>query len=463
MGDYESGYDAKYGYNRNAFAHKTIGTAIMGRIVKLIVTPIGLTSEAIHHHKDKKKRSVSQPEALAAGTTATTKGKSPLPGIASLSEEEEDGTPPVYVDVPADQADELIASDQAIPADGEEATHELVLEDAKDDGFVRNEADWALDEAASETDEKAGSGIDRKGKGEGLVAQETVQSRLLAKSKAHSRMEEAPVNKLPFPVIIPQRRPGTKARGFVRAYAPLLQDLGIDQDVFLRFLKNFHRAAQASPIFEVVMIATAIAGVYPDIVVGLAVQAVQIAAGIGQEIQERLRTNKFLDQANKDLFMPKGLFALIVTYTSGDSEQMEIGAKTVDLGALALAKYGDASVPPEMTNDTEVGEQEKQGKLDELKEKMKALRIASGETHGEAELPVTCAPLTFPALDAMAAAAFEAKNGNSEGVASSFKTKSKSTSKFVNDYFDRRAQATYVSPTESFDFPFWRNQGEHVH
>lgn len=40
MGDYDSGYDLEYGYNRNVYAHKTLGTAVMGRVVKLTVTPI---------------------------------------------------------------------------------------------------------------------------------------------------------------------------------------------------------------------------------------------------------------------------------------------------------------------------------------------------------------------------------------------------------------------------------------
>ncbi|KAJ5701296.1 hypothetical protein N7488_008844 [Penicillium malachiteum] len=40
-------------------------------------------------------------------------------------------------------------------------------------------------------------------------------------------------------VIIPQRRPGNKYRGFVRAYAPVLEDFGITRDVFFRFLKDF--------------------------------------------------------------------------------------------------------------------------------------------------------------------------------------------------------------------------------
>ena len=241
---------------------------------------------------------------------------------------------------------------------------------------------------------------------------------------------------LPFPVILPQRRPGTKTRGFVRAYSPVLEEMGIFQDAFLRFLKDFHKAAQASPIFDVVMMATAIAAAYPDPVIGLGVQAVQVAVGIGQEIQERFRTNKFLTQANKEIFIPKGLYAMIVTYKSGSSEQPEVGVERVDLGATAIAKYGR-----EVQVDTTVAESEnleKPNMLDDVKEKMKQLRIASGETHGEAAMPVTCAPLIFPALDAAAI-----EYSSSEGI-DSIKAKSKSASKFVNDYYDRRAQASYV-------------------
>ena len=51
-------------------------------------------------------------------------------------------------------------------------------------------------------------------------------------------------SKLQYPVIIPQRRPGSKIRGFVRAYAPVLADHDINQDTFLYFLKTFHKASQ---------------------------------------------------------------------------------------------------------------------------------------------------------------------------------------------------------------------------
>ena len=47
---------------------------------------------------------------------------------------------------------------------------------------------------------------------------------------------------LPFPVCIPQRRPRHRTRGFVRAYAPVLEECGIDQDTFLDFLAGFEKA-----------------------------------------------------------------------------------------------------------------------------------------------------------------------------------------------------------------------------
>jgi hypothetical protein len=55
-----------------------------------------------------------------------------------------------------------------------------------------------------------------------------------------------PTQRIPCPVIIPQRRPRNKDRGFVRGYAPVLDDCGISQDVFLKFLKDWLAASKAS-------------------------------------------------------------------------------------------------------------------------------------------------------------------------------------------------------------------------
>ena len=56
--------------------------------------------------------------------------------------------------------------------------------------------------------------------------------------------------KLDLPVILPQRRPKNKERGFVYAYAPVLQTCGIGQAEFLAFLDGFEKAIQVCQIFE---------------------------------------------------------------------------------------------------------------------------------------------------------------------------------------------------------------------
>ena len=53
---------------------------------------------------------------------------------------------------------------------------------------------------------------------------------------------------LSCPVVIPQRRPGSKGRGFMRAYAPVLSDYDISEEFFLAFLKTFHKASMVSSI-----------------------------------------------------------------------------------------------------------------------------------------------------------------------------------------------------------------------
>lgn len=76
-------------------------------------------------------------------------------------------------------------------------------------------------------------------------------------------------SKLKYPVIIPQRRPGTKIRGFVRAYAPVLADHDIDQDTFLRFLKTFHKSSQVCYACELQLLMKWYCKLYPMGIDGL--------------------------------------------------------------------------------------------------------------------------------------------------------------------------------------------------
>jgi hypothetical protein len=55
--------------------------------------------------------------------------------------------------------------------------------------------------------------------------------------------------RLPCPVIIPQRRPENKERGFIRAYAPALLECGIDEATFMNFIDSLNQATKVSPPF----------------------------------------------------------------------------------------------------------------------------------------------------------------------------------------------------------------------
>lgn len=115
---------------------------------------------------------------------------------------------------------------------------------------------------------------------------------------------------------------------------------------------------------------------------------------------------------NNEFFKPRGLYCLIITYKPDSSAAHE---------ALDINKAISSSLNPA------------EGKMKALGQSM---RLSSGKTYGEMELP-EAAPLIFPALDRVAA------DTSAEGVKK--QTKLKSSQKFVADYFDRRAQASYAA------------------
>ena len=55
---------------------------------------------------------------------------------------------------------------------------------------------------------------------------------------------------LQHPVVVPQRRPRTRSRGFMRAYAPELGGCQVDQALFLSFLEGFDDAIKVRTIVE---------------------------------------------------------------------------------------------------------------------------------------------------------------------------------------------------------------------
>lgn len=125
---------------------------------------------------------------------------------------------------------------------------------------------------------------------------------------------------------------------------------------------------------------------------------------------------------NNEFFKPRGLYCLIMTY----KPEASATHASVDITQV-ISTY---SIPA----------------ASGMKEGLKNLRMSSGKTHGELEMP-EAAPLIFPALDALA------DSTSPEGVQKQNKLKSRQ--KFVADYFDRRAQAKYSveNPSSSLAAP----------
>ncbi|KAI9792651.1 MAG: hypothetical protein M1835_007712 [Candelina submexicana] len=307
---------------------------------------------------------------LAREAQATRRARTPSPSAA----------------IHENTVDERLHQRQGEPVDqkNHDTVHEEVVEN--------DEEEWDLDDAQQELAEPPSYESSQQQMG----IDEIVQSF----TEQHPLTHDAVRAELPCPVILPQRRPENKARGFVRAYAPVLSDCGIDQATFLDFLDSFDKAIKASPVFMVATVALQGMGLVPE-------PATQIASAVGTIVVETAKrvtilkqTNKFLDQMNEKLFKPHGMFCLIMSFKPGQGSS----AEPVDI-TQRIAKAGKSGI-------------------------MNSLRRSDGKTHGELELP-EAAPLVFPALDAMP----EAQKQNA------FKT----GGNFLADYYDRRAQATYIA------------------
>lgn len=390
---------------------------IVNRVVKLVGSSIGLGREAYLHHKETKALSQQSSTDAVAGPSS----RSP-PAYED-----------VYVELPNEDAKELVSRGEAVDVTDEKeaqrALRRIDSESSLSSLEEDDEQDWALDEAASPPPYSQSEPEQNRSASVGTLVREVIPDATAPFSTA----------RLPYPVIVPQRRPGTKTRGFVRAYAPDLGPCGIDQDTFLRFIQNFHEASQASPILKAIYVSAGIAGFAPSIIATAVCISVQVAAGTAIEVQSRYRTNAYLDEINKDLFMPRGLYAMVIKYKPGvDIPGMtEVGVETIDmLTTKAVAKYAPIDGTPAPRN---------------FKAKLKPIRLFSGVSSGEGGMPTTCAPLVFPALDALPSPSPSSEHSGQVSPAPSggFKNKSKRAGDFVQDYFDRRAQATYISENPS--------------
>ncbi|PQE07702.1 FAD binding domain protein [Rutstroemia sp. NJR-2017a BVV2] len=368
---------------------------------------IGLASEAIHHHRNKSATALAKPSEQV--------GESSRAGAQNNYDE----PPPEYVEVSTEDASRLIAQGQAIPADTKEKhdfqteEHDEEDSDSDTDSEQGDEEQWALDEAAERSGPSTPSGEPTQDAGKLIDAF----------IRNHPRpASSGPQPKLPCPVILPQRRPKDKKRGFIRAYAPLLQDCGIDQATFLEFLETFYQSSKSSPWLNVINAAAGIVGFVPGpITMGVSI-ATQFAVGVAMELQSRSRSNTFLDKINNEFFVPRGLYCLVLTYKPESSATHA----SVDINKAIYSSMDESTTG--------------------FKKTMRNIRLSSGTTYGELQMPES-APLIFPALEQKIAMEGD-ENVKKENAM-------KRTGNFINDYMDRRAQAAYAmqNPNSSLTTP----------
>ena len=405
----------------------------MGILVRMLGAGIGLATEAINHNR------------------ARSRSNHPAPaGQASSSTAHDAEAPPHYVEVDDEAtAEKLVRSGQAerVHSDDKKAHHDDSESDSDsdtDEELGRDEAAWQLDEmgedvappnyqeSEAEARDLAAQSDEQKAKKEDEMIQKLVKL---------TGPVPVPAPRLDCPVIIPQRRPRQKDRGFVRAYAPVLTQSGIAQDAFLAFLKDWHAASKASPWIEVVFIAASVAGFVPEVAAQVVSTVVQVAAGTAREIQSRSRRNSFLDRYNEQVLVPRGLFGMVMAFKD-DLDMAQTGplsrlatrvghtfftSERLDLDQTA-AKF---SAPPDPA-------------MTKLRKGLRDIRLTNGKTHGQIELPEAAA-LVYPALDHAAEQDLEATGKGKAVEQATIKDKWKGAGKFVSDYLDRRGQALYVS------------------
>lgn len=207
----------------------------IGRVVKLVSGGIGLAVEAHENHKQKK----AQEQARTQGHGSNAAESSSVGASREAQPFDPDEPPPEYIETTDEHAEELIAQGKAVPVDSKDVKRDLKKKedfgsDSDSDSDINDEGEWALDDAAEAADPPSYDEVTRQMSSNSLAEEVTRLAGPVA--KAH--------HKIPYSVILPQRRPRDKGRGFVRAYAPVLNEVGITQQTFITFQKNWLKASQ---------------------------------------------------------------------------------------------------------------------------------------------------------------------------------------------------------------------------
>lgn len=100
---------------------------------------------------------------------------------------------------------------------------------------LADRARWTLDDSGDEA-------TTSEGEGEVEGTEKEMKKKTVFKPSHKAPTHRPPPGTLPLPVILPQRRPGSRRRGFVRAYAPLLKASGVTEEDLAAFNEGLSEA-----------------------------------------------------------------------------------------------------------------------------------------------------------------------------------------------------------------------------
>lgn len=231
--------------------------------------------------------------------------------------------------------------------------------------------------------------------------------------------------KLALPVILPQRRPKDRGRGFVRAYAPVLEDVGINQETFMDLIDSFNKSLEPNPYLYAINLTGLASMAAPEPFSMLIGASIDVLSFMTVEAHSRFKSNKFLDHVNAEFFAPRGLVCLVVTWSPNTNDDELVSAVALD---------GRPVESPPLTQQMKDIVMQKASGKESLEKFKHQFQDNMKPSKGTVSWPEP-APLIFPSLD-------EISKGNESEAKK--KKKLDNAEKWLDEYMDRRGQAKWI-------------------
>lgn len=266
-------------YNKRERGAPTKGLIRKG--IRGLASGVGLASESVKAHKESKaaeRETISRTTSEGSSRQLETYQSPPEPPPGYASGQSSKGDLGQY---PNDKPEKPQQPEDAVDLKETSLEDEWNLDDAQDEAYYGSSEkaptyDSIFDASSSQTPP---------------VEDEALEDRFIREHPIPRDLQNnpAPVGRLPLTVVLPQRRPKDRSRGFIRAYAPVLENCGIDQATWLSFLDTFQKSSAANPWLNAINMASFATLALPHpigIAVGYAIGKITDAA---IEVQARHR------------------------------------------------------------------------------------------------------------------------------------------------------------------------------